>query len=122
MADALLNAFTEPWKDREPTVHLECQSVKNLVDCHQPSTPSIGQVKAALQRLNPRKATGSDGVPAWLLKNFNEELAPVIHDIICSSIRHNKYPTAYIHALISPVPKVTNPVDIKNDFHKLLKS
>ena len=30
--------------------------------------------------------TRIDGVPAWLLKRFHEELAPVVHDIICASI------------------------------------
>lgn len=39
-----------------------------LVDCRQSFIPNIGQVKGALKRLNPWKAPGSDGVPAWLLK------------------------------------------------------
>ena len=29
-----------------------------------------------LKHVNPRRATGVDGVPAWLLKRFHEELAP----------------------------------------------
>ena len=37
--------------------------------------------------------TRIDGVPAWLLKRFHEELAPVVHDIICASIVQCKYPT-----------------------------
>ena len=44
---------------------------------------NIGQIKAMLKHLNPRKATGVDGVPAWLLKRFYEELASAVHDIIC---------------------------------------
>ena len=31
---------------------------------------------------NPRKATGADGISAWLLKLFHEELEPVVQDII----------------------------------------
>ena len=69
--------------------------------------------------MNPRKATGVDGVPAWLLKRFHEELAPVVHDIICASIVQSKYPTSYKHALVSPVPKVDNPTDINNDFRQI---
>ena len=69
--------------------------------------------------MNPRKATGVDGVPAWLLKRFHEELAPVVHDIICASIVQSKYPASYKHALVSPVPKVDNPMDINNDFRQI---
>jgi hypothetical protein len=76
-------------------------------------------VKAALRQLNPRKATGCDGIPAWLLKRFHEELAPVLHDIICASIQQSKYTTMYKHALISPVPKVKNPTDINSDFQQI---
>ena len=43
--------------------------------------PSIGQVKFGLKRLNPKKATGNDGIPAWLLKKHHEEFAEVVHDI-----------------------------------------
>ena len=69
-----------------------------------------------LKHVNPGKATGVDGVPAWLLKGFHEELAPVVHDIICASIVQANYPTSYKHALVSPVPKVDNPTDINDDF------
>ena len=31
---------------------------------------------------NHRKATGADGISAWLLKLFHEELEPVVQDII----------------------------------------
>ena len=69
--------------------------------------------------MNPRKATSADGVPTWLLKRFHEELAPVVHDIICASIVQSKYPTSYKHALVSPVPKVDNPTDIDDDFRQI---
>jgi len=58
-------------------------------------------------------------VPAWLLKRFHKELAPVVHDIICASIVQTKYPTSYKHALVSPVPKVDNPTDINTDFRQI---
>ena len=50
-------------------------------DDRSPPVSNIGQVKAMLKHVNPRKATGVDGVPAWLLKRFHEELAPLVHDI-----------------------------------------
>ena len=84
-----------------------------------PPTPSIGLVKAALKQLNPKKATGSDKIPGWVLKRYREELAPIVHDIICASIVQCKYPTAYKHALVAPVPKVKPPRDIDNDFRQI---
>ena len=63
--------------------------------------------------------THIDGVRAWLLKRFHEELAPVVHDIICASIVQSKCPTSYKHALVSPVPKDDKPTDINNDFRQI---
>ena len=118
MADDLLVAFTAPWKDREPSALHVNDLVDSVVD-RPPPTPNIGQVKAALKRLNPQKATGSDGVPPWTLKQFNEELASVIHCIICASTQQCKYPTLYKHALVSPAPNGKSPVDIANDFRQI---
>ena len=53
------------------------------------------------------------------MKRFCEELAPVVHDIVVSSIMQCKYPTAYKHALVSPIPKVRPPKDIDNDFRQV---
>ena len=79
----------------------------------------LDRFKTTLKQLNSKKATGSDKIPAWLLKHYCEELAPVVHNIICASIIQCKYPTAYKHALVTPVPKVTPPRDIENDFRQI---
>ena len=39
-----------------------------------PPLPSIGQVKSCLKHLSPRKATGVDRIPAWILKRFCDDL------------------------------------------------
>jgi hypothetical protein len=66
-----------------------------------------------------KKATGIDGIPAWFLKQYSEDLAPVPHNIITSSIIQCKYPTLYKQALISPVPKITSPKNIETDFRQI---
>jgi hypothetical protein len=81
-----------------------------------PPLPSIGQVKKALNALKLKKATGIDGIPAWFLKQYSEDLAPVAHNIITSSTIQCKYPTLYKQALITPVPKITPPKNIETDF------
>ena len=117
-ADKLLLAFTTPWVNREPTATLVSELSDGLCD-RPPSFPNIGQVKAILKNLNSRKSTGWDKVPSWVLKSFHEELAPVLHNIFCARIQQCKYPTLYKHALITPVPKVSNPMDVNNDFRQI---
>ncbi len=87
-----------------------------------PPIPSIGQVKKALNALKVKKATGIDGIPAWFLKQYSEDLAPVVHNIITSSIIQCKYPTLYKQVLITPVSKLTPPKILKLTFVKFLCS
>ena len=53
---------------------------------HPPKLPSIEQVKATLNVLCARKATEAGNAPAWLLKKFSAELAPVDHNITQSAL------------------------------------
>ena len=84
--ELLQDIFTRPWKDLHMTNVPSLADVASFLRKDPPPVSSIGQVKAAVRQLNPRKATGSDTIPAWLLRRFCEELATVVHDIICSSM------------------------------------
>ena len=119
IAERLQTAFSRPWEDIVPTRVPEIEDVLPLLKNNTPIMPSIGQVKSSLKYVNPKKATGGDMIPARLLKRFHEELAPVIHDIICCSIKECKFPKLYKHALITPIPKVNCPNDIDNDFRQV---
>ena len=66
-AHLLLDAFAAPWKDREPTALAVSKIATNDVHDTPPPVPKIGQVYAMRKHVNPRKATGVDGVPAWLV-------------------------------------------------------
>ena len=104
MADDLLEAFTTPWKDSEPSALHVNDLVDNVV-YRPPPTPYIGNIKAA---------TRSDGVPAWILKQFIGEFVQVSRN--ASTLHSSKL---YKHALVSPVPNVKNPEDLRttNDQH-----
>ncbi|XP_028409529.1 uncharacterized protein LOC114532151 [Dendronephthya gigantea] len=106
LAERLQQSFTKPWQSTTPNEKPKLEEIEHLLKDTKPLLPSIGQIKAILKHLNPKKASGSDDIPAWLLKRYSEELAPIIHNIICSSISQSKYPTLYKHALVTPVPKV----------------
>ena len=95
LVEQLQQAFIKPWLDVCPTAPTDEQTDSHLLKDVPPPLPSVGQVKSTLKHLNPKKATGVDGIPAWLLKRFNEELALVVHNIICASIVQCKYPKPY---------------------------
>ncbi len=77
-ANKLLDAFIAPWANRVPNSLAAKVAEVDIID-HEQLLPSIGQVKTILTFLNPKKATSVDGVPAWVLKRFHEELAQSIH-------------------------------------------
>ena len=105
LAENLQRAFIKPWSDRYRNVASEIPEEIYPLKNNKPLLPSIGQVKAVLKHLNPRRATGIDKIPVWVLKQYREDLAPVVHDIVCRSISQCYYHSLYKHALISPVPK-----------------
>jgi hypothetical protein len=119
MAEKLQQAFIKPWGNLPPDNELDINQSDQLLRNTTLPLPSIGQVKNCLRHLNSRKATGVDKIPAWILKRFCDDLAPVVHNIVIASIKQCKYPSQYKHALISPVAKVRNPSDVENDFRQI---
>ena len=119
LAEQLQKAFIRPWQNICPTDVPDLQIASHLLKDVPPPLSATGQVKCTLRHINPKKATGVDGVPAWLLKRFNEELALVVHKIMCASIIQCKYPKPYKHALTCPVPKVNPPNNIDSDFPQI---
>ena len=119
LAEKFQISFTEPWKDLITTSIPQLDEVESLLKKYPPPLPSIGQIKSVLNHLNHSKATGADGVPAWLLKRFSSVLAPIVHDIITASIKQCKYPSHYKHGLVTPVPKAYPPTDVSNDFRQI---
>ena len=66
---------------------------------------------SALVRLNPRKASGPDGVPNWLLKDYAEFLANPVCVILNSSFAEQSLPLSWKYANVTPLPK-TKPVTV----------
>ncbi|CAB3995027.1 RNA-directed DNA polymerase from mobile element jockey, partial [Paramuricea clavata] len=118
VAENLQTAFTNPWKDINVDLP-DINEVNHLLKDTSPPLPSLGQVRSCLKHLNPKKATGIDKIPAWFLKHYCDDLTPVIHSIVIGSITQSKYPTAYKHAIVTPVPKIHQPKDINNDFRQI---
>ena len=69
----------------------------------------------ALSMLKVNKALGTDGLPNKLLKCLAELFASPLCAIINSSIRCGKVPIQWKVARVSPVPKVSPPVNVECD-------
>lgn len=104
VADALNSFFAEAWINSTPL---------NIFPLPQPTGEevlcNIGQMKQALTRLCPRKSCGPDGIPAWLLKEHAEDLAPILTHIVNYSYMCGRVPTTWKTSNVRPIPKGSNP-------------
>ena len=66
---------------------------------------STRKVRRVLTSLKTGKASGPDQIPAWFLKEFAAEIAPVLCRLFRLILSTCIYPTTWKHALVQPVPK-----------------
>ena len=66
---------------------------------------STRKVRRVLRSLKMNKAPGPDGIPARFLKEFADELAPVLCRLFRLILTTSTYPSSWKHALVQPVPK-----------------
>ena len=70
-----------------------------------PISVSVDGVANLLQNLNPHKATGPDGIPAYLLKECSNEIAPILTLIFQCSMQQGSMPDEWKTANIIPIFK-----------------
>ena len=110
LANTINNTFLVPmnkFAPLDPQVHHTTQHVSN------PPTVTEHSIYQKLASLNPTKASGPDNIPAWLLKENTDILAPVVTDIVnCSFSVKARLPHSWKHADITPIPKQTPVRDV----------
>ncbi|KAI8507267.1 hypothetical protein Bbelb_146470 [Branchiostoma belcheri] len=79
-----------------------------------PDLCSIGEVKVLLKATNPRKSCGPDNLPTWVLKEFAEDLAPVVTHVFNASYREGIVPVIWKSANVIPVPKSAGSSEVSN--------
>ena len=77
-----------------------------------PPPVSDHSVFTKLHFLNPRKAPGPDGIPAWLLKENADILAAPVADILNASYQEGRLPYSWKRADIIPLNKQTPVSDV----------
>ena len=70
-------------------------------------------MQRALDVLNPRKASGPDRTPSWLLKEYCDVVAYPITEILNASHTEQHLPTIWKMADVTPLPKNKPVVDIQ---------
>ena len=70
-------------------------------------------VYSALLTLSPRKASGPDEVPNWLLKGYSHFLAKPVCSILNSSFDEQALPASWKYANVTPLLKTPGQYDSK---------
>jgi hypothetical protein len=97
-------SFITPMKAFNPLLpHLRLDNEEDNFPSLFPVTEF--SVLKMLSTLNARKATGPDGIPAWVLKENADILASSVADIINSSYKEAHLPESWKKADITPIPK-----------------
>ena len=86
------------------TVYCPCDPKRSTLEI-RPFVVSTHAVYLQLVSINPRKASGLDGIPAWLLKENADLLSDTISDIINSSFAERRLPPSWKSADTVPIPK-----------------
>lgn len=72
-----------------------------------------------ISSLNPRKASGPDGIPAWLLKENVDLLMDPVRDIFNCSFSEGRLPPSWKAADIVPIPKKKPVKDVNKDLRPI---
>ena len=72
----------------------------------------------ALESVKVIKATGSDNIPAWVLRNHANVLAPPLTAIFSKSLREGVLPFWKI-ANVIPLPRTNPPVSVAKDIRPI---
>ncbi len=121
LAKTINEAFLSPMRIFEPLPN-DYDPQQNDSSAEPSAVPYMVTVECVflkLSSLNPKKATGPDGIPAWLIKeNADLFLAPITN-IINSSFSKGRLPPSWKTADIVPIPKQKQVQDVNKDLRPI---
>ena len=90
---------------------------------------TVPQVQLHIQRMNSRKATGPDNIPAQAYKLIKDEIAPSLAKLFTKSLTSGDFPSTYKLANVRPiykrgdksVPSNYRPISLLSHMSKLLE-
>ena len=81
--------------------------------------PEVQQVQKMLSLINPRKATGPDGVPNWILREAADILAGPITSIVAAGMCEQSWPNIWLSGEVIPLAKTHPPRSIESDLRPI---
>ena len=91
-------------------IHLFLWILNFLLLCNTPIRQRLLSVTCVLKKLtalNPAKPSWPGGIPAWLLKENADLLAPAVTEILNFSYSEARLLHTWIHANVAPIPQQT---------------
>ena len=79
----------------------------------------VDDMEKCLAAVKTNKATGPDGIPGWVLRDLSHVLAGPLTAIANASIQEGNVAADWKFALVSPLPKIPAPKDIKSDLRPI---
>jgi len=76
-------------------------------------------VSKKLSHLTPAKASGPDGIPNWILKDYSEFLVNLVTTILNASFKEQRLPGTWKLADMSPLPKTKPVKELKKDLRSI---
>ena len=107
IANLINNAFLELMQSYHPI-----ESLPPFNDDQDPIDITEIAVCLSLQKLNPHKASGPDGVPNWLLKEYAVVLADLNSSVLNSTFNEQKRPSSWKLANVIPLSKQKTVTDL----------
>ena len=98
-----------------------CNEVMSEIQSNNEERIIIRQedVQKSLQNILAGKATGPDGIPAWVLKCCAEQLPPILTTLFQDSVDRGVVPYKWKESEVKPIAKVNYPKDPK-DFRPIV--
>ena len=101
-ANALNNQFTSVFTSESYPIPVIDHSLYSSIP---PLDIGTNGIIKQLKKLNQNKATGPDELPARVLKETAEQIAPIITHIFKQSYNTGKLPNDWLQALVTPIHK-----------------
>ena len=107
-----------------------CRPQCDLIQCAELDVPFVSSdcVLWAINQLNPRCATGPDGVPSFIIRGIGPIISPILAALCNWSLSAGVFPSIWKEANVTPVPKpglpnISNfrPISVLNSFSKLIE-
>ena len=123
LANKINDAFISVTQEMTSLEHFSRETQIQIEKGQRPIPPecvlSEESVYQKLAGISTTKSSGPDQTPNWVLKDYAYILASPVSSILNASIQQACVPTSWKEADVTPIPKISAPVDVYNDLRPI---